>query len=251
MPVSPERMACHDASVPIPSGVRRPTPVTTTLRDNTILRVMRGGYFLEVLFSMYSTASLTVVIFSASSSGISSSNASSKAMTNSTMSSESAPRSSTNEAFVSTWLSSTPSCSTIICFTFCSTAAMLPPGSFANALILASFGKHSQVMEPKVPFCHNPPVGTFGILQPSNGPMETPILEARGLGKRYSAVAAVRDITFAIRRGEILGVLGPNGSGKSTTVKMITGLLDPSYGAVLFHGERIGADLTRFKQSLG
>jgi len=81
--------------------------------------------------------------------------------------------------------------------------------------------------------------------------METPILEARGLGKRYSAVAAVRDITFSIRRGEILGVLGPNGSGKSTTVKMITGLLDPSYGAVLFHGERIDSDLTRFKQSLG
>ena len=42
--------------------------------------------------------------------------------------------------------------------------------------------------------------------------------------------------------GEILGVLGPNGSGKSTIVKMITGLLDPSHGAVLFHGERIDAD---------
>src|SRR5258708_7777642 len=47
-------------------------------------------------------------------------------MTSSTMSSESAPRSSTNDAVLSTWFSSTPSCSTIICFTFCSTA-MLPP----------------------------------------------------------------------------------------------------------------------------
>jgi ABC-2 type transport system ATP-binding protein len=81
--------------------------------------------------------------------------------------------------------------------------------------------------------------------------MEPPVLEARHLGKRYSAVNAVSDITFSIRRGEILGVLGPNGAGKSTIVKMITGLLDPSRGMVLFHGERIDADLTRFKQSLG
>ena len=81
--------------------------------------------------------------------------------------------------------------------------------------------------------------------------MDPPVLEAQGLCKRYSAVTAVRDITFSIRRGEILGVLGPNGSGKSTTVKMITGLLDASRGAVLFRGQRIDADLARFKQSLG
>src|SRR6202521_4213635 len=60
------------------------------------------------------------------------------------MSSESAPRSSTNDALLSTWLSSTPSCSTIICFTFCSTA-MLPPGICANPLILTGLAKHSQV----------------------------------------------------------------------------------------------------------
>src|SRR5215831_16502712 len=67
-------------------------------------------------------ASLTVRIFSASSSGISISNASSKAITSSTVSSESAPRSSTKEALGVTSPSSTPSCSTIICFTFSSTA---------------------------------------------------------------------------------------------------------------------------------
>src|SRR5579872_3003451 len=72
--------------------------------------------------SMYSDASRTVRIFSASSSGISRSNASSKAMTNSTISSESAPRSSTNDALVVTSPSSTPSCSTMICLIFSSTA---------------------------------------------------------------------------------------------------------------------------------
>ena len=79
----------------------------------------------------------------------------------------------------------------------------------------------------------------------------SPVLEARELSKRYGALPAVRDVSFAIRTGEILGVLGPNGAGKSTIVKMVTGLLDPSGGAVLFHGERIAGDLSRFKQSLG
>lgn len=79
----------------------------------------------------------------------------------------------------------------------------------------------------------------------------TPVLEARGLTKRYGASTAVRDVSFSIRCGQILGVLGPNGSGKSTIVKMVTGLVDPSRGAVLFHGERIGQDLSRFKRSLG
>lgn len=80
---------------------------------------------------------------------------------------------------------------------------------------------------------------------------DAPILEARELSKRYSAVLAVRDVSLSIRRGEILGVLGPNGAGKSTIVKMVTGLLEPSRGQVLFHGERIGDDLTAFKQRLG
>ncbi len=79
----------------------------------------------------------------------------------------------------------------------------------------------------------------------------TPVLEARGLAKRYSAVPAVHDITFAVRRGEILGFLGPNGAGKSTIVKMITGLVEPSHGKVLFHGDPIDAALVRFKESIG
>src|SRR4051794_20172664 len=75
-----------------------------------------------------------------------------------------------------------------------------------------------------------------------------PVLKARSLTKRYSAVTAVSDITFSIRAGEVLGVLGPNGSGKSTIVKMITGLVDPTHGDVRFHGSRIDA---RYKENLG
>src|ERR1700722_10339595 len=72
-------------------------------------------------------ASCTVRIFSASSSGISISKASSNAITSSTVSRESAPRSSTKEALEVTSPSSTPSCSTMICFTLSSTAAMSSP----------------------------------------------------------------------------------------------------------------------------
>src|SRR5271157_305902 len=74
--------------------------------------------------SMYVTASCTVRIFSASSSGISISKASSKAMTSSTVSSESAPRSSTKEALGVTSASSTPNCSTMICFNRSSTESI-------------------------------------------------------------------------------------------------------------------------------
>jgi len=81
--------------------------------------------------------------------------------------------------------------------------------------------------------------------------MGEPVLEARGLSKRYGAVAAVRDISFSIHPGETLGVLGPNGSGKSTIVKMITGLVEPSRGHVISRGARIEADPARYKRSFG
>jgi ABC-2 type transport system ATP-binding protein len=81
--------------------------------------------------------------------------------------------------------------------------------------------------------------------------VDTPVLEARELAKRYGAVMAVCDIGFAIRAGEILGVLGPNGSGKSTIVKMVTGLLDPTRGQVWFQGRRIDHEMSAYKRSLG
>lgn len=77
------------------------------------------------------------------------------------------------------------------------------------------------------------------------------VLETQNLAKKYGAVTAVRDISFSICAGDILGVLGPNGAGKSTIVKMVTGLVDPTRGHVQFRGERIEADLTLYKRSLG
>jgi ABC-2 type transport system ATP-binding protein len=77
------------------------------------------------------------------------------------------------------------------------------------------------------------------------------MLELRHVNKRYSGIPAVRDVSFVARAGEITGYLGPNGSGKSTTLKMITGLIDPSDGEILFQGEPVRRNLMAFKQRLG
>lgn len=77
------------------------------------------------------------------------------------------------------------------------------------------------------------------------------MLEARRLTKYYGAVRAVTDVSFRIEPGEIVGCLGPNGSGKSTTVKMLTGLLEPTRGEVLFAGEPIKTNLSHYKSRLG
>ncbi|MEA2817418.1 MAG: type transport system ATP-binding protein [Rhodospirillaceae bacterium] len=77
------------------------------------------------------------------------------------------------------------------------------------------------------------------------------MLEARELTKSYSSLPAVTGVTFCLEPGQVLGCLGPNGSGKSTTVKMLTGLLEPTRGKVLFNGEDIWNDLIGFRKYLG
>jgi ABC-2 type transport system ATP-binding protein len=77
------------------------------------------------------------------------------------------------------------------------------------------------------------------------------MLEVRGVTKLYSGIPAVRDISFIVRPGEITGYLGPNGSGKSTTMKMLTGLIEPSDGAIFFEGEAIQRDPLQYKQCFG
>src|SRR5690349_19901585 len=78
-----------------------------------------------------------------------------------------------------------------------------------------------------------------------------PVLEARGLSKFYGSVLAVQDISFCLEPGQVMGYLGPNGSGKSTTVKMLTGLLEPSSGQVIHDGEDIHKNLAVYRKCLG
>jgi ABC-2 type transport system ATP-binding protein len=77
------------------------------------------------------------------------------------------------------------------------------------------------------------------------------MLEVRNVTKYYGRRTAVRDVSFCVRAHEVCGYLGPNGSGKSTTIKMITGLLEPTRGEVLYQGQDIREDLIGFKSLLG
>jgi ABC-2 type transport system ATP-binding protein len=76
-------------------------------------------------------------------------------------------------------------------------------------------------------------------------------LEARHLTKYYSAIPALRDVSFTLEPGAILGLLGPNGSGKSTTVSLLTGLREPSAGQIWFDGHNIADSLVEYKARVG
>src|SRR5213075_470370 len=62
---------------------------------------------------------------------------------------------------------------------------------------------------------------------------------------------AVKDVSFRIQPGEILGYLGPNGAGKSTTVKMLTGMIEPSEGQIFYRGRSVYEDFTAFQRRIG
>lgn len=66
-----------------------------------------------------------------------------------------------------------------------------------------------------------------------------PVLEVRGLRKRFGGIAAVDGVSFEVREGEILGVIGPNGCGKSTLFNCILGQLTPSAGRVILDGDDV------------
>jgi ABC-2 type transport system ATP-binding protein len=77
------------------------------------------------------------------------------------------------------------------------------------------------------------------------------MLELRYVSKHFSGIPAVDDVSFVARAGEVTGYLGPNGSGKSTTMKMITGLFEPTLGEILFDGTPILANPIAFKRRMG
>ena len=66
-----------------------------------------------------------------------------------------------------------------------------------------------------------------------------PLLAIENVSRRFGGLMAVRDVSMAVRRGEIVGIIGPNGAGKTTLFRCVVGYLKPSAGRILFAGRRI------------
>jgi ABC-2 type transport system ATP-binding protein len=78
-----------------------------------------------------------------------------------------------------------------------------------------------------------------------------PMIEVKGLTKRYRDRVAVDNLSFEVNEGEILGFLGPNGAGKSTTMKMLTGFIPPSEGTAKVAGFDVFQDPLAVKREIG
>lgn len=77
------------------------------------------------------------------------------------------------------------------------------------------------------------------------------MLKIQGLKKSYGSVQAVKGVDITIEKGEIIGLLGPNGAGKSTTISMISTLLNPDAGDILFKGKSIQSEPKSLQKVLG
>lgn len=76
-------------------------------------------------------------------------------------------------------------------------------------------------------------------------------IEVQGLTKNYGPHRAIDDLTFSIKKGEVVGFLGPNGAGKTTTMKIITGFMAPSSGTVKVAGFDVFEDPIEVKKRIG
>jgi ABC-2 type transport system ATP-binding protein len=81
--------------------------------------------------------------------------------------------------------------------------------------------------------------------------MEIAAIQTSGLTRRFGALTAVEDVTLSVAPGQFFGFLGPNGAGKSTTIKMLTGLLEPSAGTIEILGQPFWAGALDLKRQIG
>ena len=81
--------------------------------------------------------------------------------------------------------------------------------------------------------------------------METAAIQTHGLTRCFGALTAVQDVTFTVAAGQFFGFLGPKGAGKSTTIKMLTGLLEPTAGTIEILGKPFTANALDLKRQIG
>src|SRR5881396_778821 len=76
------------------------------------------------------------------------------------------------------------------------------------------------------------------------------MIEVQGLTKSYGSVAAVRDLSFSVAPGEVLGLVGPNGAGKTTTLRSLAGIVRPAGGTIRVGGHDMERDPVAAKRVL-
>ena len=81
--------------------------------------------------------------------------------------------------------------------------------------------------------------------------MSTPAIATQNLTRRFGDFVAVDNVSFEVASGQFFGFLGPNGAGKSTTIKMLTGLLEPTSGRMEILGQPFSADALDLKRQIG
>jgi ABC-2 type transport system ATP-binding protein len=79
----------------------------------------------------------------------------------------------------------------------------------------------------------------------------SPVIQARGLGKRFDDLVAVRDLSFSVEAGQVLGLLGPNGAGKTTTINMMTTLSPIDTGTASVDGYDVATRPAIVRQLIG
>ena len=81
--------------------------------------------------------------------------------------------------------------------------------------------------------------------------MEKSILEVQNLTKYYGKIKGIETVSISLSEGEIFGFIGPNGAGKSTTIKMLTGIIQPTYGSISVAGFNPSVDRKKLAYSIG
>ena len=77
------------------------------------------------------------------------------------------------------------------------------------------------------------------------------MIEVKNVTKKYGTTVAVDNISFEVKKGEVVGFLGPNGAGKSTTMNMITGFIEPTNGQIIINGNDISRKPKKAKKDIG
>src|SRR5437899_7467957 len=90
-----------------------------------------------------------------------------------------------------------------------------------------------------------------GMRLEPDAPPRAPILEIRGVSKRFGSTQALDDVSLALEAGEIHALLGENGAGKSTLIKIMTGVVQPDRGELIVDGRPVGVGSALEAQALG